>query len=315
MKSEEVTFPSANGVDNISGVIWSVEKPKFILQIVHGVSEYILRYDDFARYIGENGGIIFGIDHLGHGKSVGKNGLGYFSKKDGYKHLVLDAYKMTEIITQRYPTLPLFILGYSMGSFVLRSYLSYYKTTAKGIVLIGTSGTNKLVWIGKVASKLFCFIGLGKVPNVFMENIAFSKYMKAYPKSRLAWISKSEANIEKYIKDPLCGAPLTSRGCYDFIALLDSVSGFEWAQTIPKNISYLLISGANDPVGDYGKGVEEVYNHMKNAGVADVHIKLFEDMQHEILNEDNNIEVYSSILEFIQENLKGGLHAEQSEQQ
>ncbi len=299
MSREEIQFASINGENAISGIIWHIEQPKFILQIVHGVSEYILRYDDFANYIGANGGVVCGIDNLGHGKSIGKYGLGYFSKKDGYKHFAQDAYTMTTIIKDKYPNIPFFILGHSMGSFIVKSYLTSYKDIAERVVIMGTSGTNKLAGIGKFMAKTACVFGGRTKPNKFLEKLAFQDYVNKYTDSYFAWLSTNKANVEKYEKDPLCGFTLTSLGFLDLTSLLDSVSGAKWAEQISKDTPYLLISGEKDPVGNCGRGVHEVYEHMKNAGVKHVTIKLFEGMRHEILNETNKDEVYKYVLDFL----------------
>ncbi|MEG1394070.1 MAG: alpha/beta fold hydrolase [Christensenellaceae bacterium] len=302
LEREELYFKSARENADIFMRIWKDKEatPRFILQIVHGMCEYIDRYDDFAKFICENGGLVCGNDHLGHGKS--SNGVyGYFAKKDGEKLVLQDVHTATQTIKKQYPDVPLILLGHSMGSLLARKYMSEYGDEAAGAVFMGTSGANPLTGLIRFLANVGIFFGRAKKPATFLSHLAFSKYNDRYDnvKSENDWLTRDRAMVNKYNADALCTFKFTDRAAYDMANLVDSVSGEKWANSIPKEKPYLITSGSMDPVGNYTAGVQEVYDWVKKAGVSDVTLKFYEGARHEILNESNRQEVYADVLAWI----------------
>lgn len=331
--AEELTFVSADGKTNVFARVWrdnaygcanpagamdkvnaegregalgygagagEAVQPVFLLQIAHGMCEYIDRYAGFAAYVAAHGGVVFGNDHLGHGNTKDNNPgshYGYFADKDGEKLVVADLHQLTVLMQNRFPGLPLFLMGHSMGSMLCRDYVTKYPDEAVGAIFSGTSGTNKLTGLIRFLARVGFFFGRAKKPAHMLSYLAFSKYNDKYEdvKSQSDWISRDREIVDAYLKDPRCTFKFTDRAAYDFANLMDSVSGAQWARRIPKDLPYLLISGTMDPVGEYTAGVKEVYGHMKDAGVADLQMKLYEGARHEILNEINRQEVYADI--------------------
>ena len=303
---KDMEFASADGKSRVYACCWldEAKTPRFILQICHGMCEYIGRYREFAEFLCANGGVVFGNDHLGHGKTKALNEpsyFGYFAKKDGEKLIVQDVHTLTGIAKKEYPDLPFIIMGHSMGSMVARSYMTKYGEEACGAIYMGTSGANNLTGIIRFLARVGMIFGRAKKPATLLSHLAFSKYNDRYEdvRSKNDWITRERERVEIYDADPLCTFLFTDRAAYDFANLVDEVSGVQWAEKLPKDKPYLLISGEMDPVGNFSEGVREVYDWMRQAQLSDVTMKLYEGARHELLNEINRDEVKQDILSWI----------------
>ncbi len=299
-------FLSSDGNTEINTRVWEDKKPEFILQLVHGMCEYIDRYDDFACFIAKNGGIVYGNDHLGHGYTKDENGtFGYFGKKDGDKLVIKDMHRLTQIAKEQNPGLPLVLMGHSMGGLLSRDYVTRYGNDIDAAIIMGTSGANNLTGMIRFLARVGIIFGRAKKPAKLLSHLAFSKYNDRYEDVRTKndWITRDRDEVTRYTNDPWCTFTFTDKAAYDFANVVDRVSGQSWADTLPKHIPYLLISGEMDPVGDYGKGVQEVYGWMKTANLS-VDKKLFEGARHELLNEINKEEVKSYLLDWIKSKIQ-----------
>ncbi|HZJ75226.1 MAG TPA: alpha/beta fold hydrolase [Clostridia bacterium] len=299
---KEAYFNSSTGVDSIRTLIWQEEdiKPCALFQIAHGVCEHIGRYDDFARFLASHGFVVFGNDHLGHGKSVAdESGLGFTAEKDGHIRFVDDMHILTGIMKKRFPDLPLILFGHSMGSFCARVYAGIFKNELDGLILCGT---------GHIPPALdFAAITAGDVAERFgsrylIEKFAliankFASLLIPQKEDDLDWLSISRENIENYKNDPLCGIALTLAGVRDLISIGLLASAPEWAKSIPENLPIMIVSGAKDPIGLNGTGVLTVANKLENTGHT-VEVILYPRLRHEILNEETDGKVYSDILKW-----------------
>ncbi|MBR5001772.1 MAG: lysophospholipase [Firmicutes bacterium] len=310
------TFASCNGVDTIQYYVYTPEEtssgadfqPRAILQISHGMCEFIERYEGFAKFLAEQGIVVFGNDHLGHGSSVkSPEGFGFFAEENGWKHLVDDLRQMTVIMKQRYPGVPVFLLGHSMGSFLARIYISWYAKEIDGAIIMGTSGSNPALPASfPLVKSMIAFKGK-RYRSELVRNIAFGTYNKKFKpqKTKNDWLSSDEGVVETYNKDPRCTFIFTLQGFLDLFSMLKFVTDKQWAQMVPANLPVFLVSGAVDPVGQYGKGVREVHDRLALAGVKDLRMKLYEGCRHEILNERNRETVYQDILRWIETHIEG----------
>ena len=158
VRTREFTFPSADGIHQIHAVEWlpADREPKAVVQLIHGMSEYIARYDPFARFLVEQGYAVVGHDHLGHGKTAaGPEEYGFLAEKDGWRCLLLDARQLRVDAGERFPHIPYFLMGHSMGSFVARGYLIEYSGTVDGCILSGTGQEpNGVISLGNLAAAL-----------------------------------------------------------------------------------------------------------------------------------------------------------------
>ena len=306
MKKEDIYFESRDGVSKLHAIVWSDEtkNPIGILQIIHGMAEYIDRYDDFARFMVGKGFVVVGDDHLGHGDSVGENGTyGYFCKKDPATVLVRDEHRLKKLMEAKYPGVPYYILGHSMGSFIARNYLNRYGSGIQGMIVMGTGNQSKaLLGASKVLVGLTGFFCGEKHVAKFINKLAFGTFNRAIEdaKTNVDWLTKDEAIVDKYIADERCGFTFTVNGFRGLFELIYRLQKPKNLVTIPKKIPVFFVSGEEDPVGDYGEGVIGAKNDLVRAGLENVSMKLYPGDRHEILNETDKDIVYQDIYEWLE---------------
>lgn len=309
VKKEEFTFDSRDGQSKIHAVRWVPEgKVVCILQIVHGMAEYIERYEDLAQYLGEKGILVTGDDHLGHGKSVAENGTyGYFCEQDPATVVVRDVHRLKKLTQEEYPGVPYVILGHSMGSFILRNYLFRYGTGIQGAIVCGTgSQPGAVVKLSRmVAAVQGAFLGQKHVAKM-IDKMAFGSYNKkiANPRTSFDWLCTDEGVVDAYVKDKLCGFTFTVNGFKTLFTLLDRLNQEENINAMPKSLPVHFIAGDMDPVGNYGKGVKKAYEDFEKAGMERISLKLYPGCRHELLNETNKKQVYEDIYPWIMARVK-----------
>ncbi len=304
--TQELYYDSRDHASRIHAVKWIPENEvKAVLILVHGMAEYIERYNEFATYLAERGILVAGNSHLGHGKSIGENGKpGYFCKQDAATVLVRDVHRLKKMVQQDYPGIPCFIMGHSMGSFVVRNYLCRYGTGVEGAIIMGTGMPPKaLAAISKGIARLqMVFLG-DSHPGKMLDKLAFGGYNKKIenPKTAHDWLSVSEENVRAYKADDLCGFLFTVNGFHTLFELIYRLHKPGNLKNMPVTLPVLFIAGGEDPVGDYGEGVKKVAQSFKDMGMQDVTLSIREDVRHEILNEDDRVEVYEEIFQWITE--------------
>lgn len=277
-----------------------------ILQISHGMCEYVLRYEGFAEKMCAAGFVVCGNDHIGHGQTAPSDELlGYTAPADGAMIMVRDARFLSGIARNRFPSMPLFIVGHSMGSFVARKYIELYGNEIQGAVIVGTGGPESPTALGKALAKLIIKTKGESHRSKLLDSIAFGSYNKKFKKEKdpSSWLTRDKQVREKYVADKYCSFKFTARGFYDLFDLLGSVSDKKWAENIKKDLPVLIISGDADPVGNYGKGVSEVYKRMEKAEMSDVTLRIYHGARHELFNETSRDEIISHTVEWIEDNL------------
>lgn len=300
MVKREFTFPSADGKTAIHAVEWLPEgTPRAVLQISHGVAEYILRYEPFARHLTERGFAVVGHDHLGHGASVAKGAARlYFGPKGSWNWVVEDIEQRRRLAHTQFPTCPYFLLGHSMGSFLARTYLIRYPGTVDGAVIMGTGHmTPALVAGGRLLAAAECRrIGEDKLSTV-ADKAAFGAYNKRFAPNRTAldWLSLNPENVDAYIADSLCGGTATAGLFREMLGGIRFITDEKNIRKMNHHTPILFISGAMDPVGDCSKGVERAAAAFRKTGMEDVTVKLYPELRHEILNEACRETVYADI--------------------
>lgn len=301
-----MTYPSSNEEYTIHAISWQPRidsDVKAVLQIAHGMAEYADRYDDFARFMVGKGFAVYANDHIGHGYSVNSEGdYGYFGKSMGRTHLVNDMYKLSLIAKDRWLDKPLFLLGHSMGSYLSRRYTALYGNDLSGAVYMGTGNGNPFIGIAVLLAKLMSDIRGDKAPGKLLDRLAFGDFNKhiSSPQTNFDWLSTNQNNVEQYINDKLNGFVFTNSAFVELFSVIREVTKKKWATQLPQNLPILLISGKEDPVGNYGKGVEKTMDLLESAGMTNVTLKLYDGMRHEILNEKNNSLVYQYIFEWLE---------------
>ena len=298
------TVLSSDGKTQLHTMKWTDDtvSPKAVLQISHGMCEYIERYDEFASWLAQRGYVVFGNDHLGHGHSVSSmNDLGYLAEKDGYKLLSKDLRIITELLHEEYPGLPLALLGHSMGSFIARYYASEYSDGVDAYIFEGTDGSNPQSFISLLVINTLSLFKGERFRSELVKNISFMGYLSRiedHP-TGCEWVTSDPEKLDAYVHDPYCMYTFTLSGYRDMVKCLDIILRMSWAYKLNENLPYLLVSGEEDPVGDFGRGVRHVYDMMKAAGCSNTTIKLYPGQRHELHNETNREIFFKDTLEWL----------------
>lgn len=295
-----------DGADISYTVFDDVENPKAALQIIHGMAEHIARYEDFARFLNANGYIVYGEDHRGHGKTAGAiENVGTFGKAHAWDTVVEDNHALSRVIQTEHPELPLFVLGHSMGSMLLRTLLAKPHAAYQGAIIMGTAGDPGFAAkIGRLVINKEIRKHGEDAKSTAVDKLLFSSNNKKFKSgSPVAWLSRDEENCQKYMDDPYCGFIFDNRFYMDLLEGTLFINTREAFEAVDRDLPLLVISGAEDPVGKTGKGVRSVYDGFFKAGVRDVTLVLYDGARHEILNETNKDEVYADVLAWMEEHL------------
>ena len=261
MKVSEFTFDSSTAHNKIFTRLYEPDgEPKAVLQISHGMAEHSALYKPFCEYMAQRGFVVVINDHLGHGRSVTSGALyGHFGEKGGLYNVVEDQRNLQSIMREKYPELPYFLMGHSMGSFIAREFAAAYGNSLTAVVFMGTSaGISTAMWKAERTYLNMLKKAKGaraKIPS--LEKIATGPYNKKFKPNRTNydWVTSKEEEVDRFVNDPLCGFPLTVQGYIDLGTLLYAINTDQWYRRVPKDLPILLISGENDPVGDMGKEI------------------------------------------------------------
>lgn len=300
-------FTSSEGKKQIYyEIIEPKSKPKAVIQVVHGMCEYFGRYKEFSDFMVGNGYAVAGDDHLGHGRTAEKKeDQGFFAKNNGWRFLVRDEKRMTEILKERFPDTPMILFGHSMGSFIARLYTSWYSEDIAAALFMGTSSGVPAGAAGAAVRLLENAAGTKTQLQTGQEMFYHFLTRRVSDKTgEMDWISRDKEKTEFFKNDPLGNFAFTAGAYRDLVKLLNEVSAKEWAYSLPKDLPVMLMSGEEDPIGDYGKGTRRVYRRLVNAGMKNVAIRLYVDARHELINEINRREVYEDILNWTEKVLE-----------
>ena len=298
--------PSSDGVHTLSGVVWlPAGEPRGLFQAVHGMTEHIGRYDRFLSALAEEGWVAFGYDHLGHGNTAREDSeLGYIAKKRGWERLAKDVGVYADAVRGQFggAELPYCLMGHSMGSFVVRLATAEQFVKPQRLIVMGTGGANPAAGVGLALIgliKLFCG---EKHVSKLIDGIAFGSYNKRFgattKEDPKLWLTNDETVRQTYYADKYCSFSFTVSAMGDLIRLIKYTNSSKWYRAMPSDMPILLVSGEEDPVGNYGKGVREVETKLKKAGKP-VFCKLYPNARHEILNDFTYGEVKEDVVAFL----------------
>ncbi len=280
--------------------------PRAVILIVHGMAEHALRYDGFAKKACDLGFAVFSSDHRGHGKTArSKTDLGYLADKDGFFRVVEDQREIVDEIHKGYPNIPVIILGHSFGSFISQNYIENYSDTVSGCILSGSAGPNPSLAFGRFIVNIICLFSGRRKYSSFLDKMSFGSFNDSIEnhKTEYDWLSRDEAEVQKYIDDEFCGFSCTSGFYQDLMRGLKKTHSVKEMARIPEKFPVLMISGDSDPVSNNGKSLKKLFEIYKNNSLQDVKIKLYEGARHEILNEVNKEEVINDIFAWIEERI------------
>ncbi|WP_040213358.1 alpha/beta hydrolase [Clostridium polynesiense] len=303
---KEETFKIKGSEDNLLYLYkWTPERnnPTGIVQIAHGMAEHAARYRYFAQKLCEVGYIVYANDHRGHGQTAGDvEELGYLGEGNGFRAMVEDLHMVNRYIRQKEDNLPIVLFGHSMGSFISQRYIQLYGDTVNKVVLSGSNGqVNFLADVGIFISFLEMKLKGRKAKSPLMDKLIFGGFNKKFMPAAtpFAWITSDEEELQKYLNDPYAGFVCTTSFYHYLLRGLKERQKKENLSKVPKEMPILLVSGDEDPVGYFGKGVKNLYQMYKDAQVKNVEMKLYPKGRHEILNEVNKDEVIEDIITWL----------------
>lgn len=309
---EVYNFDSADGVSKIHAVKWTPDdgQVKAVLQITHGMVEYIERYSDFATFLTTKGFAVIGHDHIGHGDSVASEAeWGLMHTDDPSGVMVEDILSNYKLGKKEFPEVPYFILGHSMGSYMLRKFLCEKAgdiSGIKGAIIMGTgTEADGTISMGKmVLNTVMAFKGRDH-RSKFIAGLMYGASYKGYDTDGTgdrskSWLNRDVNKVNEYYSDPKCTYMFSLNG---YKALLDATSYDNKMSNIEKmrrDMPIFFVSGSADPVGGLGEGVKAAKEKFDNAGMRDVSIKLYEGYRHEILNEVDHEAVYNDLVDWME---------------
>ena len=302
-------YASSTGNNEIRARICVPEgKPKGVVQIAHGIAEHIERYDDFMCFLAEHGYVAVGNDHLGHGQSAARlDELGIFAEDNGWDYVVRDMDLLRDRVREEYHDIPYVFFGHSMGSFLTRTYIIQHPDKYDAAILSGTGQQSPaLISAGFFAANMTVKLKGARGSGQMLNDMAFGSYCKKIvePRTPFDWLSRVPEEVDKYIADPKCGFVCKCSLYRDMMGGLKFLTKQSNIDKMNKDAPIYFMSGAEDPVGDYGAGVEKAYKAFCRAGLHDVTIRLYPEGRHEMLNEENRDEVKQDILRWLDDRIE-----------
>ncbi len=280
---------------------------KAAVLLLHGMQEHSGRYEDFANYLTGHGYAVLTYDHIGHGRTAKtKEQLGFFHRNQPDHLLVNEAEQMSYFMSQQFPDVQLILMGHSMGSFIARLLLKKAAHRFDGAILMGTGGPNPLAALFRPALYLVNLIAPEKRSrrlNALFSTINNRKFKHEKPNDGTNWLSAGLANRKAFLDDELCGVDFSNNAFFGLISLNVEATRPTWADSILPRTPFLFVSGAEDPIGDFGKGVEKTVRGLRDRGFGRVDLNIYPGMRHEILNEDGRQLVFDNIIEWLEKTI------------
>lgn len=275
-------------------------KLRVVLQLAHGMCGSKERFLPFMKYLAGNGIVCFANDHRGHGDSVKSPAdLGYMYA-GGQDALVEDMKMLTDSIKEKYPGVPVYLLGHSMGSMAARVYMKRYPDAVDGLVICGSPGYNPLAPLGYFLGNIACSVGMGRVKPIFMQNSTSNFYNREFlSEGPLAWVCSDPIERQRFQDDPKYNFRFTFNGTRALLGLmLQTYSSIGWARPV-SDLPVLFISGYDDPCAGGPSGIDKAVAVLHEAGYRRISVKIYPAMRHEVLNEIGKERVWQDILDFI----------------
>lgn len=307
MKTETFIFKDAEGVQLFT-YKWSPDegvKAKAVVEIAHGMAEHAQRYARLAKALTKEGYIVYAPDLRGHGRTAGLlEKVGYWGR-NGFHKTVIDLKQLYLIISKENVGLPVFMLGHSMGTFLTQAYISHHGNSLKGTILSGVAGKQPMLTAGIMIAWLQKLLQGPKVRSKLLHHLSFGSFNQQFKPNRTKfdWLSRDEAEVDKYVDDPYCGGVFTTQFFYDLLRGLIFIHQPRVMKKIPKQLPIYIFGGGNDPVGRKGKGLLELVNMFKKLGIKDLQYKIYPDARHETLNEINRDEVTQDLINWLNSHL------------
>ena len=304
MSAQKIKIENKNG-DILFGLSWTVKEPIANVIIMEGMEEHASRYDDFANYLNKENFNVYAIDTYGQGENVlpDLSNIGIWPAS-GFRKQVQAVDSLVEKL--RVSCIPTFIFSHSMGSFMCQDYIQRYTEHVSKVVLCGSGAKNPAVPMGYLLAKMVVNKRNRNKKAGLLNKLMFGNFNNKIknPRTPFDWLSYNEENVDRYIADPLCGFGPNNGFCFEFVKGMNRLHKKKFLQKIRKDLDIFIISGADDPVSNYGKSVGKLEKMYKGLGVKNVQTKIYQGMRHEILNEKDRELVYADIVKFFKEDIE-----------
>ncbi|MBS6275599.1 MAG: alpha/beta hydrolase [Actinomycetaceae bacterium] len=289
---------------------WEVPNCRGVVQISHGMAEYLERYQGLAAFLNEQGFTVVGADHRGHGHSCPTGEpIGYFGDGVSWNDIVGDLHAVRLYTQKKYVDKPYFFVGHSMGSLLLRDYLSTFANGLAGAAIIGTADWPKLLGgAGMVLANIICAFRPRATAGL-LYNLSIGPYNKGFPqRTGGEWLTRDEAVVDAYIADPLSGYISTNGLFRELMRGTKRVSQPARFQ-LPVHLPLYIASGEVDPVGGAAV-VKKVAAAYKQAGQTDQEVHIYPQARHEIFQEINRAEVFADLGAWLQKEVEKAASAQ-----
>lgn len=303
---EETFALDVGGSNRLHAYRWSSEHasvPRAAVQVVHGMAEHSARYVHVAQALVDAGYVVYAADHRGHGKSAQTDAdLGYFADRDGWQAVIADMFALNQRIAREQPSLPRLLIAHSMGSMLARDFLTVHGDAVQAVVLSGTSApAGVLAKVGALIARGERYRLGARGRSKLLEAMSTGEYNRAFAPNRTGhdWLSRDNAEVDRYINDPRCGFDFTVQGWIDVLHGVSRIEDPALITRIPHQLPILITSGDRDPLGKNGRGIEKLATLFRNAGLQRVEVKLYTDARHEIFNETNRAEVIADVIQWL----------------
>ena len=307
VRDEDVAIKSSDGSSTCRGHLWLPleENPTAVVQVVHGMAEHIERYEDLACAFAAQGWATVGIDHVGHGRTTpNAEQRGTYDPASGATTMVEDQHRLRLWAQERLGGVPHVILGHSMGSFVTRCYIGAHGEGLAAAVIMGTGWqTPATLAAGRLVAGTIARFRGWDYRSPLVDSLGVGGYNRRFEgtgaKTGHEWLSRDEERCRAYAADPDCGFMFALSGYRALFDLVGAAQSARIVQGVPASLPVFVISGSDDPVGNFGEAPAKVFRALKAAGVEDVELDLVEGGRHEILGETCADEVMAELVEWI----------------
>ena len=303
---QDIWFDS-KGAGKIHACRWEPEgQPRAVVQILHGIAEFVERYDDFANFLTTKGVLVVAEDHMGHGQSINGDGIqGYFH--GGWFTAIEDSVQLMADTKAEFPDLPYILFGHSMGSFMARTILCKYPDCGLTAAVICGTGWQPAAAMPAMVKMIegICKVSEETKPNVMLQKLVFGSYNKRveHPRTPYDWLTRDDKIVDAYIAHPLCGFTPTAGLMREMTRGIHYIQQKKNLEAMNKQLPVFFIAGGDDPVGPYGKGVHTCAEAFRKVGMEDVSVRIYPLCRHEILNEINREQVYQDVWKWIEKYL------------
>lgn len=290
---------------------WSTANPpRAVIMLAHGLAEHAARYARLGEALAARGYELYALDQRGHGKTAQHGILGHFADQEGWDKVVSDLACLNHHIRQQYPSVPIFLLGHSMGSYISQAYLMQHSCSLQGAILSGSNFQPAGIYrLAKLIAR-FERWRLGKTGRSRLINfLSFGSFNKAIKSARtdFDWLSRDPAEVDNYVSDPLCGFIATTQLWVDLLGGLENISDVQHLAQIDPDLPLLVMGGDCDPVSA-GQRLNDLAGALRVAGLQNVELKIYPGARHELLNESNRAEVTAYLINWLEQALAYSRH-------